>query len=91
MSGRAFRWTNPTLAFLPELCALGALGYRGLRTEDRLPAKAALGLAAPRAPVSSAPLELGTRLAVFGSAALAPYATGHGRIAVTINGVLVRL
>jgi hypothetical protein len=26
MIGQAFRWTNLTLAFLLELCALGALG-----------------------------------------------------------------
>ena len=110
MIGQAFRWTNLALAFLLELCALGALGYWGVRTGDGLPAKVALGLAAPllaavlwgvfaapRAPVSSPPLKLGTQVAVFGSAALALYATGHGRLAlvfalaVVVNGVLVRL
>jgi hypothetical protein len=106
MIWQTFRWTNLTLAFLLELCALGVLGYWGVRTGDGLLAKAALGLtaplmaavlwgmfAAPRAPVSSPPLELGTKLAVFGSAALALYATGHGRLAlaVVVNGVLVRL
>jgi hypothetical protein len=106
MIGQAFRWNNLTLAFLLELCALGALGYWGVRTRDGLLAKAALGLtapliaavlwvmfAAPRALVSSPPLKLETQLAVFGSAALALYATGHGRLAlaVVINGVLVRL
>ncbi len=56
--------------------------------------KAALGIGAPllaavlwglfappRAPVSSPPLRLGVQAAVFGSAALALYATGHGSLA----------
>ena len=92
MIWQAFRWTNLTLAFLLEPCAPGALGYWGVRTGDGLLARAVPGLtaslvaavlwgmfAAPRAPVSSPPLELGTQLAVFGSAALALYATGHVR------------
>ena len=110
MIGQAFRWTNLALAFLLELGALGALGYWGVRAGDGLLAKVALGLtapllaavlwgmfASPRAPVSSPPLKLVTQLAVFGSAALALYATGHGRLAlvfalaVVVNGVLVRL
>jgi hypothetical protein len=110
MIRQAFRWTNLALAFLLELCALGALGFWGVRTGDGLFAKVALGLtapllaavlwgmfAAPRAPVSSPPLKLATQLAVFGSAALALYATGHGRLAlvfalaVVLNGVLLRL
>ena len=33
MTGReAFRWANLTVAFVLELCALGALGYWGVRT-----------------------------------------------------------
>ena len=92
MIWQAFRWTNLTLAFLLELRALGVLGYWGVRTGDGLPVRAVLGLtaplvaavlwgmfAAPRAPVSSPSLELGTQLAVFGSAALALYVTGHVR------------
>ncbi len=95
MAGRAFRWTNLALAFLLELCALGALGYWGVRAGDGLLAKAALGLAAPllaavlwgmfaapRAPVASPPLKLGAQLAVFGSAALALHATGHALLAL---------
>ena len=91
-TGQAFRRTNPALAFLLELCALGALGYWGVRKGDGLLAKVTLGLAAPllaavlwgmfaapRAPVASPLLRLGTQLAVFGSAALALYATGHAR------------
>jgi hypothetical protein len=110
MIGQAFRWTNLTLAFLLELCALGALGYWGVRTGNGLLAKVTLGLtapllaavlwgmfAAPRAPVTSPPLKLSAQFAVFGSAALALYDTGHGRLAlvfalaVVVNGVLVRL
>ena len=65
MIGQAFHWVNLALAFLLELCALGALGYWGVRTGDGPVAKVALGLgaplcaavlwglfAAPRAPVS---------------------------------------
>jgi hypothetical protein len=110
MIGQTFRWTNLTLAFLLELCALGALGYWGVRTGDGPLTKATLGLAAPlfaaalwdlfaapRAPVSAPLLGLGVKLAVFGSATLALYATGHGLLAlafaalVVVNGVLVRL
>jgi hypothetical protein len=32
MIGQAFHWANLALAFLLELCALGALGYWGVRT-----------------------------------------------------------
>ena len=51
--------------------------------------------AAPRAPVASPLLKLETQLAVFGSAALALYSTGHRLLApvfaLVVNGVLVRL
>lgn len=51
--------------------------------------------AAPRAPVSAPALGLAVKLAVFGSAALALYATGYGllalALAVVVNGLLVRL
>jgi hypothetical protein len=47
MIGQAFHWANLALAFLLELCALGALGYWGVRTGDGLVAKVALGLGAP--------------------------------------------
>ena len=109
-TGQAFRWANLALAFLLELCALGALGYWGVKTGGGLPAKAFLGIgaplvaaalwgvfAAPRAPVSVPPLRLAVKLAVFGSAALALYATGHESLAVVFalvavaNGALVRL
>ena len=67
MAGQAFRWTNLALAFLLELCALGALGYRGVRTGGGLPSEAAEGFAAPPmavvlwgAPVASPLLDLGT-------------------------------
>jgi hypothetical protein len=47
--------------------------------------------------VSKPILKIGTQLAVFGSAELALYATGHGSLALVFalvacaNGVLVRL
>ncbi len=105
MAVRAFRRTNLALAFLLGLCALTALGYWGVRTGDGMPARAALGFAAPllaavlwgmfaapRAPAASPRLELGTHLAVFGSAALAPYSTGQSHLAsdFAVNGNLVR-
>ena len=109
-AGQVFRWVNLALAFFLELCALGSLGYWGVETGGGLPAKALLGVgaplvaavlwgmfAAPRAPVSTPVLKIGTQLAVFGSAALALYATGHGLLALifvlvtVVNGVLVRL
>jgi hypothetical protein len=98
------------LAFLLELCALAALGYWGVWVGGEPVTKVALGLgaplfgailwglfAAPRAPVSVPLVGTGVKLLVFGSAALALYATGHRILAiafavlVVVNGVLVRL
>lgn len=108
--GQAFHWANLALAFLLELCALGALGYWGVRTGSGPLAKTALGLgaplfaavlwgvfAAPRAPVSVPPLGFLMKLAVFGSAAAALFATGHRVLAgvfaflIIINSILERL
>ena len=48
MSDReAFRWANLTLAFVLELCALGALGYWGVRTGGGPVTRTALGIGAP--------------------------------------------
>ena len=109
MIGQTFHWAILMLAFLLELCALAALGYWGARTGGGPVAKVALGLgaplfaavlwgtfAAPKAPVSVPLVGLGVKLAVFGSAATALYATGHRTLAlafavlVVANGVLVR-
>jgi Protein of unknown function (DUF2568) len=108
--GQAFHWANLALAFLLELCALAALGYWGVWVGGGPVTKAALGLgaplfaailwglfAAPRAPVSVPLVGLGGQLLVFGSAAVAVYATGHRILAiafavlVVVNSVLVRL
>jgi hypothetical protein len=108
--GQVFHWANLALAFLLELCALAALGYWGVRVGGGPVTKVALGLgapllaailwglfAAPRAPVSVPLVGLGVKLLVFGSAALALYATGHRILAiafavlVVVNSVLVRL
>ena len=43
MIGQAFHRVNLALAFLLELCALGALGYWGVRTGGGPAAKVALG------------------------------------------------
>ena len=90
-----FRWVNLTVAFLLELCALGALGYWGVRTGNGLGARIALALAAPfaaavlwglfaapSAVVSVPLLRIVTQIVVFGSAAGALYATGQRRLAL---------
>ncbi|MDP9487036.1 MAG: YrdB family protein [Actinomycetota bacterium] len=103
MTGReALRWANLTLAFVLELCALGALGYWGARTGGGPVAKTALGIgapllaavlwglfAAPRAPVSVPILGLGVKLVVFGSAASALYAAGHRALAAAFALLVV--
>lgn len=110
MISRAIYWTNLTLAFLLELCALAALGYWGFRVGGGPVSKLVLGLgaplvaavlwglfAAPRAPVSIPFARLGVQLAVFGSAAVALYATAHPALAVTfvilvaVNSIMVRV
>jgi hypothetical protein len=108
--GQAFHWANLALAFLLELCALAALGYWGVRTGGGPVTKTALGIgaplfaavlwglfAAPRAPVSVPLVGFLVEVAVFGSAAVALFATGHRVLAiafvllVVVNSVLVRL
>ena len=108
--GRAFQGTNLALAFLLELCALAALGYWGFLTGSGAVARIGLGVgaplsaavlwglfAAPRAPVSAPFVRPGVQAVVFGSAALALYASGHSGLAISfvllviVNGILVRL
>lgn len=92
-------WATLTVAFLLELCALAALGSWGVHVGGGPAAKALLWgrFAAPRAPVSRPAVKVGVQLLVFGSAALALFATGHRALAaafailVVANTVLVRL
>ena len=110
MISRAFYWINLTLAFLLELCALAALVYWGFRVGGGPITKLVLGLgapllaavlwgvfAAPRAPMSVPLARLAVQLVVFGSAAVALYATAHAALALTfailvaVNSAMVRL
>ena len=108
--GQAFHWAILSLAFLLELCAMVALAYWGFLTGGGPVTKAALGIgaplsaavlwglfAAPRAAVSVPLVGLGVKVLVFGSAAVALYATGYDTLAiafvilVVVNSVLVHL
>ena len=102
MTCQAFRWANLMVAFLLELCALGALGYWGVRAGGVPVAKAALGIgapllaavlwglfAAPRAPASVPIMGLVVKLLVFGSAAAGLYATGHRALAAAFALLVV--
>lgn len=95
MSVGAFRWANLALAFALELCALAALVYWGVHLGEGTLAKTALGVgaplvaailwgifAAPRAPVSVPVLTYAAKTLVFGTAAAALAATGHGQLAI---------
>ena len=89
--------------FLLELCALGALGYWGLRAHEHLLPKLGLGIGAPllaavvwsffvapNAPVVlPVPAHLGLQLAVFGSAALGLAAAGRPRLGAALLVVAV--
>lgn len=99
---QTFRWANLALAFVLELCALGALGYWGVRTGGGPATKTALGLgaplcaavlwgvfAAPRAPVSVPLLGFLTKLTVFDSAGVALFAAGHRALAVVFAFLIV--
>ncbi|CAN5849836.1 hypothetical protein BH18ACT11_BH18ACT11_21650 [soil metagenome] len=100
--GQAFHWANLALAFVLELCALGALCYWGVSVGGGPVMKTALGLGAPlcaavlwglfaatRAPVSVPPLRFAVKVVVFGAAALALYATGHHVLAVVFALIVV--
>jgi hypothetical protein len=86
---QVFRWTNLTLAFVLELCALAVLGLWGFSVGGGPVTKTALGIgaplcaavlwglfAAPRAPVSVPLVRFGTKVLVFGSATLGPLRHG---------------
>lgn len=94
--GQAFHGANLALAFLPELCALAALGYWGFPTGSGVvtrigpdvgaPLLAAVlwGLfASPRVPVSVPLVEDGVQAAFFGSTAAALYASSRIGLAVS--------
>jgi Protein of unknown function (DUF2568) len=94
---------NLALRFLLELCALGALGYWGLKTGNGTITKVALGVGAPlvaavvwgtfvspQAPVQLPGLMvLILQVLVFGSAAAALVATGHRTLAVVFVVIVV--
>lgn len=103
MRNSVYGAANLVLRFLLELCALGALGYWGLRSGDGLVAGTALALGtpllaavawglfvAPRARVSL-PLagRLAVELAVFGSATMALSSTGHPALAAALATIAV--
>ena len=95
--------TNLAVRFLLELFALGALGYWGFVSGGNTVAKMALGLGAPllaavvwglfvapkAAILLAMPLRLIPEVLVFGSAALALYASGHLTLAVIFVAVAV--
>jgi hypothetical protein len=99
---QVFRWTNLTLAFVLELCALAALGLWGFSVGGGPVTKTALGIgaplcaavlwglfAAPRASVSVPLVRFGTKVLVFGSATLALYATDHQTLALVFAFIVV--
>lgn len=97
MSGRVY-WANATLAFGLELAALAALGYWGFTADATGMAKIVLGVgapllaalgwglyAAPRARFTlPTPAVVAVKLAVFGAAAAALYATGAHALGIVL-------
>ncbi len=87
----AIRYGNLAVAFLLELCALGALGYWGFQAGSGIGAKLVLGIGAPLlaaivwgtfvAPKAAvtlpAPAHLALQLVVFGVAAAALAVSGR--------------
>ena len=94
---------NLALRLLLELCALGALGYWGFKTGSGLIAKIVLGIGAPLVAAvvwsvfvaPQAPVQLpgfvvlALQVVVFGSAAAALVATGHGTLALVFGVIVV--
>jgi uncharacterized protein DUF2568 len=94
---------NLLLRFLLELCALGAVGYWGIKTGGGMAAKIGLGIGAPllvasvwaifvspRAQVHlSFTLSLVLQVLIFGLAAAAVAATGHRTLAWAFVAVVV--
>jgi len=88
---------NLALAFLLELCALGAFGYWGFKTGSATFSKVGLGIGAPLlaavvwgvfvAPRAAVPVPELLRFVIqalfFGSAAVPLYASGHRVLAIT--------
>lgn len=99
---QAFQWTNLTVAFVLELCALGALGWWGVHAGGGTLGKAALGIgaplvaavlwgifAAPHATVPNPVAGFATKVLVFGLAALGLAAVDHPRLALVFAGAVV--
>lgn len=91
----ALKYGNLALAFILELCALGALGYWGFRAGGSLPTKIALAIGAPLllavfwglflAPRANFPVpdpwSMALKVAVFAAAALALAVAGQSTLA----------
>ncbi|WP_312857282.1 YrdB family protein [Neobacillus endophyticus] len=105
------KWINIGLRFLIEIAALICLGYWGFHAANRTIIKIVLGIGAPLitaiiwgtfgSPKAAYPLQgfsmLVLEVAVFGSAAVALYASGKQRLAILyaivtfINLVLMKI
>jgi hypothetical protein len=97
------KFANIALRFIMELCVLAALSYWGLHTGKGFPSKLGLALLLPLAaaviwgmfvsPKASFPaagwLRLLIELSFFGSAAVALYAAGHTKLALSFAIVSV--
>lgn len=99
---QAFHWTNLTIAFLLELCALGALTWWGVHAGSNAAGKAALAIgaplgaavlwglfAAPRATHPNPVWGLATKVLVFGAATLGVVAVGHPRLALVFAAAVL--
>jgi Protein of unknown function (DUF2568) len=97
------RGANLALAFLLELCALGAFGYWGFKTGSTTFSKFGLGIGAPLlaavvwgvfvAPRAAVPapelLRFVIQVLFFGSAALGLATTGHRTLAGVFVAIVV--
>lgn len=91
------------LVFLLELAALAAFGYWGFHVDGSVVVKIVLGIGVPLlaavfwgaflAPKASIPVPFALRLLlkiiVFGAAAVALYAAGRGKLAISFAAVVV--
>lgn len=98
----AVHWTNLTIAFLLELCALGALAWWGVHAGSGAFGKAALGIgaplvaavawglfAAPRATYPNPVAAVMTKVLVFGAATVGLAAVDHPRLALVFVAAVV--
>ena len=102
MIGTAWRLGNLGLAFLLEIGAVAALAYWGFHTGGTLPARFALGIAAPvlaavlwglfaapQATFHVPALAVATKILVFGAAALALWQLDLRVLAVVLPAVVI--